>query len=57
MTTKFIVSLVALVLLTAIWLGFAYLMRDSAFVADILGWGLVGFLLTAYWLLVAAVER
>lgn len=57
MTTKFIVSLLAVVLLATIWLGFAYLMRDSAFVADILGWGLVGFLLTAYWLLMGAVER
>lgn len=48
MTTKFIASLAALVLLAALWLGFAYLMRDTAFVGGILGWGLLGFIFVTW---------
>lgn len=57
MTTKFIATLLALVLLAAVWLGFAYLMRDSGIVTGILGWGLIGYMLTAHWALVAAAEK
>lgn len=57
MTTKFIAALLACVFLAAAWLGFAYLMRDSALVGGILGWGLLAYLLTAYWALTAAVEK
>ncbi|MDX3111390.1 hypothetical protein [Nonomuraea angiospora] len=57
MTTKFIATLLALVLLAAVWLGFAYLMRDSGLAPGILGWGLIGYMLTAYWAIVAAAER
>jgi hypothetical protein len=57
MSTKFIAALLACVLLAAVWLGFAYLMRDTGLASSILGWGLIGYLLTAYWALVAAVEK
>ncbi|MEV0616143.1 hypothetical protein AB0I81_22710 [Nonomuraea sp. NPDC050404] len=57
MTAKFIASLAALVLLAVLWLGFAYLMRDTGLAPSILGWGLIGYLLTAYWALASAVEK
>ncbi|MGR6922601.1 hypothetical protein ACU635_50820 [[Actinomadura] parvosata] len=57
MNTRFIAAMLGLVLLAGVWLGFAYLMRDTGLAGGILGWGLIGYLLTAYWALISAVEK
>lgn len=56
MTTRFIASLSAFLVLVFAWLGFAYLMRDSGILAGILGWGLFGILIAGYFLMAGADE-
>jgi len=54
MTPRFIACLMTFLLIVLAWLSFAYLMRDTAFIADILGWGLFGTLAAGFLILGAS---
>ncbi|MGI5281724.1 hypothetical protein ACQEVF_59285 [Nonomuraea polychroma] len=55
-TVRLVACLVTLLLTLAMWLTFAYLMKDTNLIAPILGLGLIAVLVIGNWLTDLAVE-
>ncbi|MFG1965717.1 hypothetical protein [Nonomuraea sp. NPDC049028] len=56
-TTRVVVCLVTLLLMLAMWLTFAYLMKDTGLITWILGLGLVGMLVMGNWVTELAADK
>ncbi|MCP2359795.1 hypothetical protein HD597_006815 [Nonomuraea thailandensis] len=56
-TIRVVVCLVALLLMLAMWLTFAYLMKDTGLITWILGLGLVAMLVMGNWVTELAADQ
>ncbi|MEV4472868.1 hypothetical protein [Nonomuraea sp. NPDC049504] len=55
-TIRLVACLVTLLLIVAMWLTFAYLMKDTGMIGAVLGLGLIAVLLIGNWVTDLAVE-